>query len=117
MSLSAGLQELVGKYHVDTVQLDRKIPGNEVPVIAAYFDDAELYSQAMGLSAADETDVRTTLFQYDAQTAMARCLSRWRQLHGLVTFRELLELVLKLNQTEVAARVCQYLAWNVSIHL
>ncbi|XP_064390660.1 uncharacterized protein LOC135338452 isoform X2 [Halichondria panicea] len=108
-----GLQELMDKYHVDTVQLDREIPDNEVAVIAAYFDSVELYSQAMGLSAADQTTVRTTLLQYDAQTAMTRCLSIWKQLYSFkATFRALLELLLRLNRTEVAAQVCQYLTQN-----
>ena len=114
---SDGLQELIDKYRVDTVQLDREIPDNEVPVIAAYFDGVELYSQAMGLSAADQTTVRTTLLQYDAQTAMTKCLSIWKRLYSFkaTTFRALLELLLRLNRTEVAAQVCQYLAQNVSI--
>ncbi len=108
---------MMDKYHVDTAQLDREIPDNEVPVIAAYFDSVELYSQAMGLSAADQTTVRTTLLQYDAQTAMARCLSIWKQLYSFkATFRALLELLLRLNRTEVAAQVCQYLTQNVSTH-
>ncbi|XP_064388297.1 uncharacterized protein LOC135336435 isoform X2 [Halichondria panicea] len=106
-----GLQELIDKYHIDTVQLDREIPDVEVPVIAAFFDSVELYSQAMGLSAADQTTVRTNLVQYDAQTAMAKCLSIWKQLYAFqATFRALLELLLRLNRTEVAAQICQYFA-------
>ncbi len=113
----SGLQELVDKYHVDTIKLDREIPDNEVPVIAAYFDSVDLYSQAMSLSPADQTTVRTTLVQYDAQTAMANCLSIWKSHYSFnATFRALLELLLRLNRVEVAARVCQYLAQNVSTH-
>ncbi len=110
-----GLQELMDKYHVDTVQLDREIPDNEVPVIAAYFDSVELYSQAMGLSAAEQTTVRTN---HDAQTAMVRCLSIWKQHDPYkATYRALVELLLKLNRTAVAAQVCQFLAQNVSYTL
>ncbi len=113
----ADLQELVDKYHVDTVKLDREIPDNEIPVIAAYFDSVNLYSQAMSLSPADQTTVRTTLVQCDAQTAMAYCLSIWKSHYSFnATFRALLELLLRLNRVEVAARVCQYLAQNVSTH-
>ena len=113
--MSAGLQELVGKYHVDTVQLDREIPDNEVPVIAAYFDGVELYSQAMGLSPAEQADVRNT---YDFLKAMRMCLSIWKRLHGFnATFRALLELLLRLNRMNVAAEICQYLAQNVSTPL
>ena len=110
-----GLQELMDRYRVNTVQLDREIPDNEVPVIAAYFDSLELYSQAMGLSAADQSTVKTSLVQYDAQSAMAKCLSIWKQKNSFkATFRALLELLLRLNRTEVAAQVCQYLTQNVS---
>ena len=113
----AGLQELVDEYHVDTVKLDREIPDNEVPVIAAYFDGVDLYSQAMNLSAADQATVRTTLVQYNAQEAMAKCLSIWKSHYSYkVTFRALLELLLRLNKVEVAVRVCRYLAQNVSTH-
>ncbi len=109
------LQELMDKYHVDTIQLDQVIPGNELPVIATYFDSVKLYSAAMGLSAAEQHDVRTTFLQYDTQTAMVRCLRLWKQYRpSMATYRALMELLLKLNRTEVAAQVCQYLAQNVS---
>ncbi|XP_064383871.1 uncharacterized protein LOC135332887 [Halichondria panicea] len=111
------LQELMDKYHVDTVQLDQVIPGNELPVIATYFDSVKLYSAAMGLSAAEQHDVRTTFLQYDTQTAMVRCLRLWKQYRpSMATYRALMELLLKLNRTEVAAQVCQYLAQNVPPH-
>ena len=106
------LQELM----VDTVQFDREISDNEIPVIAAYFESVELYFAAMGLSAADQADVGTTLLQHDTQTAMARCLRLWKQQHrpSMATYRALMELLLKLNRTQVATQVCQYLAHNVS---
>ena len=114
----AGLQELVDEYHVDTVKLDREIPDDDFPVIAAYFDGVDLYSQAMNLSAADQATVRNTLVQYNVQEAMAKCLSIWKSHYSYkVTFRALLELLLqRLNKVEVAVRVCRYLAQNVSTH-
>ncbi len=118
VTAGAGIQELLGKYHVDTVQLDQEIPKKELPVIAAYFDNSvELYSQAMDMNAADQHDVRTALLQHDAQIAMMKCLLKWMQRNpSEATFRTLLELLLRLNKTEVAAEVCQYLAQNVSTH-
>ncbi len=111
----AGLQELMDKYHINTVQLDREIPDNEIPFIAAYFDGVELYAKAMGLSAADQTTVKTILLQYDAQTAIMKCLSIWKQRCAFkATYRALLELLLRLNRTKVAAQVCQYFAQYVS---
>ncbi len=110
------LQKLTDKYRVDTVRLDQVIPDNKLSVIAAYFESVDLYSQAMGLNPADQADVRTTLFLCDAQTAMTRLLSIWK-LHDpyRATYRALMELLLRLNRTEVAAQICQYLAQNVSI--
>ncbi len=108
------LQELVDKYHVDTVKLDRVIPNNDFPVIAAYFDGVDLYSQAMNLSPADQNTVRNSC---DTQEAMAKCLSKWKSHYSRkVTFRALLELLLRLNKVEVAAQVCQHLVQNVSTH-
>ncbi|XP_064387664.1 uncharacterized protein LOC135335907 isoform X3 [Halichondria panicea] len=106
-----GLQELMD--HVDTVQLDREIPDDELPVIAAYFNNVELYSQAMGLTPAEQDDVRTSLHQYDTQTAITRCLLLWQQRDPYkATYRALLELLLRLHRTQVATQVCQYLAQN-----
>ncbi len=108
-----GLQELMD--HVDTVQLNREIPDDELPVIAAYFNNVELYSQAMGLSPAEQVDVRTALHQYDTQTAITKCLLFWQQRDPYkATYGALLELLLRLHRTQVATQVCQYLAQNVS---
>ncbi len=112
--MGAGLQELIDKYHVATVQLDQEIRGNQFLVIANFFDGVELYSEAMGLSACEQNIVRTCLFQSGTEVAMMVCLSKWRQRNP--TFRTLLELLLRLNKTKVAAEVCQYLAQNVSTH-
>ena len=110
------LQKLMDKYRVDTVQLDREIPDNELSVIAAYFESVKLYSAAMCLSPSEQAYVRLTFTQYDAQTAMARCLSIWKKHNPYeATYRALMKLLLRLNRTEVAAQICQYLAQNVSI--
>ncbi|XP_064387520.1 uncharacterized protein LOC135335853 isoform X4 [Halichondria panicea] len=98
---------------VDTVQLNREIPDDELPVIAAYFNNVELYSQAMGLSPAEQVDVRTALHQYDTQTAITKCLLFWQQRDPYkATYGALLELLLRLHRTQVATQVCQYLAQN-----
>ena len=100
-----GLQELMD--HVDTVQLDREIPDDELPVIAAYFNNVELYN-AMGLTSAEQ-DVITALHRYE------NCLLLWQQRDPYkATYRALLELLLRLHRTQVATQVCQYLAQNVS---
>ena len=105
------------EYHVDTVQLDQVIPDNELSVIAAYFDSVVLYSQAMGLSAAEQHHVKTTIVLYDTQTAMMCCLKFWKEHRpSMATYRALMELLLRLNRTAVATQVCQYLAQNVSIY-
>ena len=115
--MGAGLQELVGKYHVDTVQLDQEIPDNQFLVIADFFDGVELYCVAMGLLPCDQADILHILFQRGAQPAMMQCLLKWKLLNPEnATFRALLELLLRLKKPKVAAEVCQYWAQNVSTH-
>ncbi len=112
--VGVGLQKLIGKYRVDTVQLDQVIPDNTIPVIADYFHNVELCSQAMGLSPSTQRDVTNAIIIYDECTAMEKCLSLWKQRDPFkATYRALLELLLRLNKTEEAAKVCQYLAQNV----
>ncbi len=103
-------------FHIDTIQVDREIPDNEVIIIAAYFYDVGLYSQAMDLSASEQHDVKTTFLQHDAYSAMMKCLRLWKSHHGFkATYRALLELLLRLNKIAVAAEVGRYLSQNVSI--
>ncbi|XP_064392770.1 uncharacterized protein LOC135340370 isoform X3 [Halichondria panicea] len=95
------------KYQLTTAQIDREIQQEDVPILAAYFDNVDHYIDAMELSRSERSDVR---LKGNHHLAMIECLKIWRSKNpSQATFRALLDMLVKLKKWAIAARVCQYL--------
>ncbi len=93
-----------------TDQLDREIAQSDVPHLAGYFDNVELYLDCCGLTPCEQTDVNEKKHTYGNHVAMIKCLTIWRTTNPkAATFRALLEIVLCLRKGEIARHIQQYL--------
>ncbi len=112
---SSLLQGLVEKYQLSAAQIDRKIQQEDVPYFAACFDNVEFYVDAMKLTRSERSDVLLKKNESN-HLAMIKCLNIWKRNNpSQATFRELLEMLVKLKKGAIAGEVCQYL--NVSVRL
>ena len=94
-------------YHLTTAQVDSKIQQRDISYLAVYFDNVEHYVDAMELNRGEQNDVKKCA---DTHEAMIKCLKIWKgKKLSEVTFRILLEMLVKLNKEEIASKVCQYL--------
>ncbi len=106
-ALPVNLQWLMDTYQLTTSQVERKIQQKDIPYLASHFDNVELYVDAMELNRGEQNDVRKCA---DTHEAMIKCLKIWKgKKLSEVTFRILLEMLVKLNKEEIASKVCQYL--------
>ena len=103
----ATLQGLINHHNLIDEQLNSEIKKADTPFIAEYFDNAELYSSAMGLTTAEEADVKESRGN---QVAMMKCLQIWKEHDpSQATYRALLDIVLRLGKGETADKICQQL--------
>ncbi|XP_064389438.1 uncharacterized protein LOC135337431 isoform X7 [Halichondria panicea] len=106
----APLQGLINHYSLIDEQLNSEIKKADTPFIAEYFDNAELYSSAMGLTPAEQADVKRLYHSEGVQTAMMKCLQVWKQHNSSrSTYRALLDIVLRLGKGDTADKICQQL--------
>ncbi len=104
----ATLQELIMQYNLTDKQLDSEI--EEIIFLAEYFDGVEIYSNAMGLTRAEQADVNELFHKRGTQVAMTECLTIWKQHNPYAaTYRALLELLLRLRKEKIADEICQHL--------
>ena len=100
-------------YSVSRNQLDKEIMESDMIHIADYFDDVEFYSSVMGLSTAEQTDVRNKAAQKGTRLAMNHCLLLWKQHNpSTATLKTLLEVLLDLKKADIASNVCKYFVPN-----
>ncbi len=105
---------LLDKYKLTTSQVDCEIQQKDVPYLAAYFDNVELYVDAMELTPGEQTDVNR---KPNTHIAMIECLRLWKaKKPEQATFRTLLEMLVKLRKEEIAVKVCQYLEVSLRIY-
>ena len=89
-------------------QLDSEIEDKDIIILADYFDDAEYYLSVLGLSSAEQTDVRSKATKGN-RIAMNHCLLLWKQHNPSTgTLRTLLEILLRLKKEDIASKVCKY---------
>ena len=106
----ATLQGLINHYNLINEQLNSEIKKADTPFIAEYFDNAELYSSAMGLTPAEQANVKRLYHSEGVQTAMMKCLQVWKQHNSSrSTYRALLDIVLRLGKGDTADKICQQL--------
>ncbi len=95
---------------VTVAMLNIKIEGKDFPVLAKYFDNIQLFTEDMGLTAAEMGDVRNTVASQGNQMAMLKCFKMWKN-HDPpnATYKTLVEIVLNLGQVELATKIVQYM--------
>ena len=109
------LQELMRQYSLTDKQLNREIINSEFSYLAKYFDDVEIYSNAMELDPAEQADVKRLHHSEGSQAAMMKCLKTWKQHNSSrATYRALLDIVLSLGKGDTADRICRQLTQRIS---
>ena len=64
----------------------------------------------MGLTPAEQADVKRLYHSEGVQTAMMKCLQVWKQHNSSrSTYRALLDIVLRLGKGDTADKICQQL--------
>ncbi|XP_064389815.1 uncharacterized protein LOC135337765 isoform X3 [Halichondria panicea] len=106
-ALPVNLPSLMYTYHLTTAQVDSKIQQKHISYLAVYFDNSEHYVDAMELTRGEKNDVKKCA---DNREAMIKCLNIWiEKKFSQVTFRILLEMLVKLKKEGIASDVCQCL--------
>ncbi len=104
------LQELASRYNLTAEQLNSEIEHSDFPCLALYFDNVDIYSHIMELTASEQADVKMLYFREGTQAAMVKCLLFWRTHNPFTaTYRALLELLLGLRKERIADQICQHL--------
>ncbi len=68
-----------------------------------------MYSLALGLTPAQQADVRQIKVLEDTQTAMMQCLSLWQRSNpAAATYRALIKLLQKIRKNEIANKVFKH---------
>ena len=104
------LQELASRYNLTAEQLNSEIKHADLPFLASYFDNVDIYAHIMELTPGEQSDVKHLYYRKGTREAMMKCLLLWK-LHNpyAATYRALLELLLKLGKVMIADQICQHL--------
>ena len=90
-------------------QLDCEIEDKDVIFLSEYFDDVEYYLDILGLTPAEQSDVRRKVPVGGTQIAMKDCLLLWKRHNpSTATLGTLLETLLSLRKEDIASKVCMY---------
>ncbi len=107
------IEELKERTKVTDSQLDTEIEETDMIVLADLFDIVDIYSEQLGLSPAEQIDVRIAQFVNGTKVAMDKALKLWRQHNpNAATYRALVEMLLRMVNIDVATKVCEFLARN-----
>ena len=103
------VEKLAEMYCMSSDQLNCEIEEVDMTILAGYFDDVEYYLNVLGLTPAEQTDIRTKAIAKGTQVAMNCCLLLWRRHNPFsTTLRTLLKMLLSLRKEEIAKKVCDY---------
>ena len=103
------LRKLSEIYVITNEQLDSEIEDSDMILLAAYFDNVEYYLSVLGLTPAEQTDIKLKKVLEGTQIAMYHCLLVWKRHNpSRATLRRLLEILLSLKKEETASNVCKY---------
>ena len=103
------LEKLTKMRSMQSDQLDCEIEGTDTIYLAQYFDNVEYYLGPLGLTPAEQTDVKKEYVINGTQIAINHCLCLWRRHNpSTATVRTLLEILLKLGKEEIASEVCDH---------
>ena len=96
--------------------LSNKIDRKDFADLAAYFDNVEIYSLALGLTLPERGDMRRLQVLYGTQKAMMQCLSLWqsrqRSNSAAATYRTLIKVLQKIRRHEIASKVYKHCLEN-----
>ncbi|XP_064392422.1 uncharacterized protein LOC135340061 isoform X3 [Halichondria panicea] len=107
--MSTALQQLMDKCQLTTLQINREIQQEDIPLLAGHFDNVDFYIYVMELSPGEQSDVRLKKIKSN-HLAMIECLTIWKRgKASQATFRALLEMLVKLRKEEIAEQICHYL--------
>ena len=96
--------------------LDSEAIEHDLYNLAGCFDNYNDYLDKLGLTPAEQSDVRRVEFlEKSHQSAMREALRLWRKLRpDLATFRALLNIVLSMNgKWETAQNICKFIHEHV----
>ncbi|XP_064385034.1 uncharacterized protein LOC135333939 isoform X4 [Halichondria panicea] len=109
----SGVSGLAERIDIEHPLLNNEIETTEFPILACYFDNVKMYSLALGLTPAQQTDVRQIKVLEDTQTAMMECLSLWQRSNpAAATYRTLLKLLVRMRKHEIANKVFKHCLEN-----
>ncbi|XP_064400932.1 uncharacterized protein LOC135347046 isoform X2 [Halichondria panicea] len=102
------IEELKEHTKVTDSQLDTEIEKRDMLDLADHFDTVDTYAVQLGLSPAEQSDVRIAQLANGTQIAMDKALRLWRQHNpGAATYRALVEMLLRKGKEALAFEVCQ----------
>ena len=102
------IEELKERTKVTDSQLDSEIEETNMIDLAAHFDNVDTYAVQLGLSPAEQSDVRIAQLANGTQVAMDKALRLWRQHNpGAATYRALVVMLLRMGKEALAVDVCQ----------
>ena len=106
---TTSLEKLTEIYSISSDQLKIEIENSDMILLAAYFDDVEYYLDILGLTPAEQKDIKLKKVSEGTQIAMYHCLLVWKRHNpSRATLRTLLEILLSLKKEETASYVCKY---------
>ena len=103
------------KTQVNDIQLDTEIIEHDLYVLAGCFDNYNDYLPKLGLTPAEQADVRRVEFlERSHQSAMREALRLWRKQNpSAATFRTLLTIVTSLQKKHVAENIRTYIVEHI----
>ena len=94
---------------MNDTQMQQEIQDSDLLVLAEKFDNPSLYIDQLGLTRAEQADVKK-LAGSDIQEAMYKALGIWRRMNPLeATFGKLITIVLGRRRGDIALEICKYL--------
>ena len=105
------IEDLIKQTGVSDAQLDTEIPERELHILAGCFDNYNDYTDKLGLTPAEQADVRRTeLLENSRRSAIREMLRLWRAPNpGAATFRLLLHIVISLRKHKVVENICEFI--------
>ncbi|XP_064385076.1 uncharacterized protein LOC135333972 [Halichondria panicea] len=109
----SGVSGLAERIDIEHPLLNNEIETTEFPILACHFDNVKMYSLALGLTPAQQADVRQIKVLEDTQTAMMECFSLWQRSNpAAATYRTLLKLLVRMRKHEIANEVFKHCLEN-----
>ena len=100
---------LAERIDIEHPLLNNEIETTEFVYLAAHLDNVRMYSLALGLTPAQQADVRQIKVLEDTQTAMMQCLSLWQSRNpAAATYRTLIKVLQNMRRDEIASKVFKH---------